>query len=157
MFNSREFGIHLMTLVLVICTPIYVIPNLSTNLSNYIKDEGVLKDTRIDEREYTGKFFQKRVERTLILNLENGKEIRLSRQYSKYWKELQYKESIGKIITYYLANNTTWGSNPVQIELESKVIYNPSQNRMWAYLLVFMTVGCMIYSGKKLYEFVTLK
>ncbi len=83
MFNSREFGIHLMTLVLVICTPIYVIPNLSTNLSNYIKDEGVLKDTRIDEREYTGKFFQKRVERTLILNLENGKEIRLSRQYSK--------------------------------------------------------------------------
>ncbi len=143
-----------MTIVSVICTSIYIIPNLTTNLKNYDKGTGVLVDTRINEREYTGKYFQKKVERTLILNLDNGMELKLSRQYGKFWDELQAKESIGKTVTYYLGNNITCGSNPVQIELDNKIIYDPSENRIWAYLLVFMTIGCIIYSGKKLYAFV---
>lgn len=154
MYNLREFGIHLMTIVLVICTPLYIIPNLTTNLKNYNKGKGVLTNARINEREYTGRYFLKRIERTLVLNLDNGMELKLSGQYSKFWDELQDQKSIGKTITYYLGNNTTYGFNPVQIELDNKIIYDPSENMIWAYILVVMTIGCMIYSGKKLYVLV---
>ena len=153
MFNYREFGIHFMTFVYVFCTSLFVIPNLTTNLKKYNKGMGILINSRIYEREYIGKYFQKKNEKTLVLNLDNGMELKLSGKYSKFWDEFQDKESIGKTITYYLGNNITYGSNPIQIELDNKIIYTPNENRIWAYLSIIMTIGFMIYSGKKIYNF----
>lgn len=157
MSNSRDYRIHILTIVLVICTPLYILPNLSTDLKNYYRGQAVLKQTRINEREYTGRLFDKRVERTLILDLDDGTELRLSGQYYEYWGELQDKESIGKIVTYYLGNNTAYGSNPVQIELNNKIIYDTTESIKWGYLIVLATIACMMYSGFLIYKSVKSK
>lgn len=150
MSNYRDFRLHLMTIALLLTVPFFVVPNLSTNIKNYESETKILESTKIDEREYTGKYFQKKVERTLILNMSDGTEIRLSDQYGEYWVELQNQQNIGKSVKYYLGNNTSYGSNPVQLEVENKIIYNPAKNVKWAYVLVLMTIGMTIYSGIKL-------
>jgi hypothetical protein len=142
----------MLTIVLVICIPIFILPNLSNNLKNYTKGEGTLINARIHEREYTGRYFTKKVETTLILNLNNNVSIVLNDQYNDYWSTFLDRRSIGKKLTYYLGNNkVNKHLNPVQIVLDDKIVYDPSQNRTWEYILVLITVGCVIYSSKKYY------
>jgi hypothetical protein len=129
--------------------PLFVVPNLSTNIKNYESEIKILESTRIDEREYS-KNFQKKIERTLILKMTDETEIRLSNQYGEYWKTIQKEENIGKKIKYYLGNNTSYGSNPVQLEIENKIIYDPSESVKWGYFLLLMAIGMVIYSGNKL-------
>lgn len=138
-----------MTGVLLICTPLYIIPNLSRNLDNYRKGEGILANSRIEEREYYRKF-KKKIERTLILTLDNG-TLRLSTQYGQYWNQLTDKGTIGKKVTYYLGNNITEGSNPVQLEIDGQIIYDPSAEMVWGYVLLIMTMLLSLYTGRKAY------
>ena len=149
MRNYREIGLHFFTVMLIIMVPLFVVPNLSTDLKNYQRETNVLKDTRIDVREYRGKYFQKKVEKTLVILLQDESEIHLSNSQS-CWKEIQNKNNVGKKITFYSGNNTADRMNPVQLEIEDKVIYDPSENAKWGYFLVLMTVGLAIYSGNKL-------
>ncbi len=58
----RELSLHILTVVLVFCSIYFVIPNLSTNLKEYQSETKTLKDTRIDEEEYTRKF-RKRIKK----------------------------------------------------------------------------------------------
>jgi hypothetical protein len=153
MSNYREFWMHFMTVVLLFTVPFFVVPNLSSNLKNYESEIKTLKSTRIFEEEYTGKNLRKKVERTLILEMTDGTEIRLSTEYGEYWNELQSEHNIGKQIKYYLGNNIEYGINPVQLEVENKIIYDPSHGVKWGYILVLMTIGMAIYSRIKLKKF----
>lgn len=149
MGNYREIGIHFLTIMLVIMVPLFVVPNLSTNLDNYEKENNIIKDTRIDTREYRGKYFQKKIEKTLVIILNDESEIYLSNGQN-CWEEIQSKDNVGKRITFYSGNNTSERMNPVQLEIEGKIIYDPTENVKWGCFLVIMTIGLAIYSGSKL-------
>jgi hypothetical protein len=158
MTNYREYGMHFMTIILLIMVPFFVIPNLSTNLKNYKKETNIIIGTRINIREYTGKYFQKKTEKTLVIILKDSSEIKLSDvEYHKYWDIIEAKNNIGKKITFYSGNNTAERNNPVQIEIDNKIIYDPSESVKWGYIIVFMTIGMTIYSGIKLRNYFQYK
>ena len=128
----RDFSFYLFSIVLFIFALFYTVPNLSTNLDNYQCETKILESTSIGIKEKTSRGFGTRTEKTLILTMTDGTEIRLNDQYQKHWSLLQEDIIIGKNITYYLGNNTNYGSNPVQLEIENFIVYNTSEGRKWA-------------------------
>lgn len=158
MTNYREYVMHFFTVILLILVPICVVPNLSTSLKNYKKETNEIIGTRIDVREYTGKYFEKKTEETLVIILKDSSELKLSSiENHKYWRDIEAEKNIGKIITFYSGNNTAERTNPVQLEIDNEVIYDPSEHVKWGYAMVFMTIGMVIYSGKKLRDYFQYK
>lgn len=150
MLDSKGSIIQFATIILVIYTFISIVPNLSNNLENYSKSEGSLRKASIHESEYTGRYFTKKVRTTLILRLDNGVNITLNDQYDAYWNIFLDRRSIGKKLTYYVRNNQiNQHLDPVQIELDDRIIYDPSQARVGDYFLILMTIAGVIYSSNK--------
>jgi hypothetical protein len=150
----RDFGIYFLTVVLIICSFIYIIPNLSTDTSDYGYETKELENTRIDKREYYRKL-RKRTEYTLVLRMTDGTEWYISDQYSDYWDKLKSAKNIGKKYKLYTGNNTSHYHNPVQIEIEGKVVYDLKERLKWSYLLILMTIGLSVYSFTKLKKKIT--
>lgn len=140
-----DFKIYFLNFVLLIFIPAYVIPNLSSDLSEYNYEIKTLEDSRIDVREYY-KLFTKSTERTLVLIMTDKTEWYISRQYSDYWDELKSKNNIGKKYKLYLAFNTSYYYNPIQIEIEDDVVYGISVGLFWGYMLLILTIGTTVYS-----------
>ena len=149
---------HFFTVMFVIIVPICVVPNLSTNLKNYKKETNEIIGTRIDVREYTGKYFEKKTEKTLVIILKDSSELKLNGiENHKYWKDIEAEKNIGEKITFYSGNNTAERMNPIQLEINNEVIYDPSEHVIWGYVLVIMTIGMAIYSGKKMRDYFQYK
>jgi hypothetical protein len=142
----RDFSFYLFSIVLFIFALFYTVPNLSTNIDNYQRETKILESTTIGLKEKTGRGFGPRIEKTLILTMTDGTEIRLNDQYQKHWNLLQEDIIIGKNITYYLGNNTKSGSNPVQLEIENFIVYNTSEGRIWAFGFFLLTLAATVYS-----------
>lgn len=141
----RDISFYVFSIVIFIVALIYVVPNLSTNSDDYQHETKILESTRIDREEVTRKFVT-RIEKTLVLSMTDGTEIRLSDQYIKHWSLLQEEIMIGKKITYYLGNNTRYGSNPVQLEIDNFVVYTPAEGSKWRYAFVLLVCGAMVYT-----------
>lgn len=147
---TRAFGLHSMTVLFLILVPIFVIPDLSTDVSDYNSNSTILIKTQIHERD-RGWF--RKPERSLQLFMEDGTLISLSSSFSNYWGLLQKKENIGKNITYYSNRNGSYIPNPNQLELDKKIVYTTKEGLIWKYLILLMTIGLSIYSGKKLRDY----
>jgi hypothetical protein len=131
-----------------------VIPNLSSDLKNYRSDIKTIESSRIDEREYSGRYGNKRIEHTLVIIMTDQTELKFSAsEYSKYFEKLQNGKNIGKNIKYYLGNYTAENMNPIQVEIENKIIYDSSESAKSKYLLLLLTLGFSFYSGYKLREY----
>ena len=148
MTNYRNIGVYFLNIALLIVIPIYILPNLSSDLKNYKSERKILQTTRIDQREYTRKF-RKRIEESLILIMTDGKEIKLT-THEESWNEIQDKKYIGKEVKYYLAKHRESGTNPIQLEIENKIIFDYSENVKWNYILIVFTIGLTIYSSIKI-------
>lgn len=94
----------------------------------------------------------------MVIILKDSSELKLSSiENHKYWRDIEAEKNIGKIITFYSGNNTAERTNPVQLEIDNEVIYDPSEHVKWGYAMVFMTIGMVIYSGKKLRDYFQYK
>lgn len=150
LMKMRDYGIYLLNIVLIYGAYAYIIPDLSTELSDFYLETKTLKEYRIDEREYYRKL-SKRIDYTLVLIMDDGTEWYISEQYFDYWNELKSEENIGKEFKLYTRNNGDFYHNPVQIEVDNEVIYDAGVRLKWMYLVLAMTIGLSIYS------FITLK
>lgn len=158
MSNFREYTFHFFTIVLIFLCIFFVIPNLSSDLKNYNSDIKTIESSRIDEREYTGKYGDKRIEHTLVIVMTDQTELEFSAsEYSKFFEELQSEKNIGKNIKYYLANYTADNMNPIQVEIENKIIYDTSESAKSKYFFLLLTLGFSLYSGHKLREYLKIR
>lgn len=154
MSNFREYTFHFFTIVMIFLSIFFVIPNLSSDLKNYKSDIKTIESSRIDEREYTGKYGNKKIEHTLVIIMTDQTELKFSAsEYSKFFEELQNKKNIGKNIKYYHGNYTAENMNPMQVEIENKIIYEPSESAKSKYFLLLLTLGLSFYSGNKLRKY----
>ena len=143
-----------MSILMIVLSIFFVIPNLSTDLKNYKEENKIIASSRIDEREYKGKFNQKRVEHTLVIVMTDQTELKFSAsEYSKFFEELQNEKNIGKKIKYYLSNYIAENNNPIQVEIDNKLIYDLSERMKTKYLFLLLTLVFSTYSGNKLRQY----
>ena len=155
MNNYRNIGLYFLNIMLLIVIPISVIPNLSDDLKNYKSKTKILQSTRIDEKEYI-KNFTKRVRKTFVLKMTDGTEVKLT-THKKCWKEIQSEKNLGKKVKYYLAKHRSSGMNPIQLEIENKIIYDPSEIAKWNYIIILLTIALTIYSAIKIRNYFQYK
>jgi hypothetical protein len=128
---------------LVICSIIFVIPSLSNNLNDYDKNIEVFKSSRINVTERK-KGFSTTKEYELIIKMQNGREWIFSKQYDQYWNEIGDSSNVGKTFTIYTKGLTD--SNPSQIEIDNKIIYDLRTLDTSKYLILILTFICSIIS-----------
>jgi hypothetical protein len=47
--------------------------------------------------------------------------------------------------------------NPIQVEIDNKIIYDVHEAMKWKYLLIILTLCLSLYSGYKLRQYLILK
>jgi hypothetical protein len=104
-----------------------------------------MNQTSIEEKPYMKKFEQK-IEKTLILEMTDGTQIRIDDQYAYCWNDLQDAKNIGKEVKYYSKNTTGRYVTPVQLEVDGKIIYRFQKNVVVSCLLVAFTL-MMLHSS----------
>jgi hypothetical protein len=128
---------------LVLCSVVFVIPSLSNNLNDYDKNIEIFKSSRIKATERQ-KGFSSTKEYELIIKMQNGREWIFSKQYDQYWKEIGDSSNLGKTFTIYTKGLTD--SNPSQIEIDNKIIYDLRTLDTSKYLILILTFICSIFS-----------
>jgi len=128
---------------LVLCSIFFVIPNLSKDLKDYEKNVEVFKSSRINVTERQ-KGFSSTKEYELTIKMQNGREWIFSKQYDQYWKEIGDSSNVGKTFTIYTRGLTD--SNPSQVEIEHKIIYDLSTLDSSKHLILVLTFICLVFS-----------
>ncbi len=142
--------LYIVTIILILCTIFLVIPNLSTNLSDYKKETDILLKTSTKAGTTRKPIFRKRIHRVLILEMESHKKWYISNEkYLKYWTEIQSPNNIGKRFTFYSQYHITERHNPIRLEIENKVIYDSSKDKILEYLILIITICATYFSVKK--------
>lgn len=142
--------LYIITIILILFSLFLVIPNLSTDLSNYKKDTDILLETSIKTDTLREKLFRKKIYRTLILEMVSHKKWLISNEnYLKYWLEIQDSNNIGKTFTFYSKNNKTRRHNPFRLEIENKVIYDSSKDKSIEYFILILTISTLYLSIRK--------
>jgi hypothetical protein len=128
---------------LVIISIVFIIPSLSNNLNDYDKNVEVFKSSRINVTERK-KGFSSTKEYELIIKMQNGREWIFGKQYNEYWKEIGDSSNLRKTFTIYTQGLTD--SNPSQIEIENKIIYDLRTLDTSKYWILILTFICSIFS-----------
>ena len=128
---------------LIVISIFFVIPNLSKNLKDYDKNVEVYKKSRINVTE-TQKGFATVKNSELIITMENGREWTFSDEFDNYWEEIGNSSNSGK--TYVIYTKGLTDSNPSQVEIENKIIYNLGTQDNAKYLILILTFICVIFS-----------
>ena len=128
---------------LVICSIVFIIPSLSNNLNDYDKSIEVMKSSRIDYTERQ-KGFTTIKDSELVITMQNGREWTFSTEYSDYWKEIRDSSNVGKKFVIYTQG--LLDSNPSQVEIENKIIYNLSTKNKSKYIILILTIISVTYS-----------
>lgn len=145
-----NFKIFSITAVLLFCVPYFVLPNLFTDLKNLKSETKILKSTEvITERNYSRSLPQKYISK-LVMTMNDGSTLHSSEEYDKYWSVIQKKDNIGKKIKYYYGVNSSKDGNPLQLEINNKIIYKKGTNLTYAIALIVLTVILSIISVIKL-------
>ena len=141
--------LYIITIILILCSIFLVIPNLSTNLSDYKKDTDILLKTST-KTDMKGHRFRNGIHRVLILEMESHKKWFVSNEkYLKFWTEIQSPNNIGKRFTFYSGNHITERHNPIRLEIENKVIYDSSEDKLPEYFILIITICATFFSVKK--------
>lgn len=111
----------LLTVMLIYCSIDLVLPELSIDLTDYYREDKVLKKTWINEERYV-KNFQNRIEQTLILEMSDSSYFKVYDENIKYWDEIQRPENLNKKVVLY--TNMRRLNVPCQLEINGKIIYN---------------------------------
>ena len=90
--------------------------------------------------------------------MTDNTEVKLSAsEYSDFFDEIQNVKNIGKKIKWYLENGVANNMNPIQVEIDNKIIYDVHEAMKWKYLLIILTLCLSLYSGYKLRQYLILK
>ena len=89
--------------------------------------------------------------------MSDGSVINSSDDYEVFWPKLQEKNNIGKVIKYYSGINTSKDWNPLQIEIDNKVIYEKNANLKYVIIFIAMTIASTLFSVYRLVRFIKLK
>lgn len=136
--KDNNFGIFLMTAVLLFGVPYFVLPNLFTDIKNLEYETKIIKSTRILKEKNNSRSLPGKYITSLIIKMTDGSEIQSSEEYDKYWPQIQKKDNIGKQIKYYHSVNGSKEHNPLQIEINNKIVYKKNENLKYAIVLIVL-------------------
>ena len=122
----------------------FVFPNLSSDINDYKSTSQKIKQTKINIRKQTFKNDYK----TLRIILIDNTEWTINGIYSEYFKKLLDKKNIGKKIKIYSQNSLLEmeeNNNPVQIEVDEKIIYTVKNQLYRNYILLLAEVGLLVF------------
>jgi hypothetical protein len=143
--SSRDIGGYFFNIVIIVCSFVFILPNLSTDLSKYSYEVAQLKDTKLHPEKWTEGFKEKQETTLFLITDKNQWEI--SSEHSGSWEKLQEKDNIGKQIKLYCRNNTSNKYiNPNQIEIDNKIIYSISEDMTWSYIFLGIVLFFTIYN-----------
>lgn len=136
--------------MLIIYSILFIIPDISKNIWDYKSEAKILKNTAIENK---AEININRIPRngytnTLVLTMTDNTEWYISNQYSDYWKKLENPSNVGKNIKWYWLSNNNY--NPVQIEIDNKIIYDLNTHLKWGYIFLIITLLLTISSVIKL-------
>lgn len=156
--KKRQFRyfIYLITAVAVMSSAWKIIPNLPTSPSYYDYEVKTLANTKMETEERRNR--RRRVKRkVLVLNMEDGTRWECSAQFfGKHFNQLKAPKNIGKEYKIYLAKNGEKNRDPRSIEIDGKVVYGFSENKLYQYVLLTVTGLCVllsVYLNKKAGDF----
>ncbi len=139
----KNFKLYFVTFF-AICFSVFIsIPDVKSNLSDYIKKTKTYESYEIDSLKRT-RLFKTTYDRTLILKMTDGTKWNISRVYSKYFDELRAESNVGKKYTLYVSSETD--EYPSQIEIEDKVIYNIKSVSSYNYFIIVATLILIFFS-----------
>jgi hypothetical protein len=146
---SREMGFYFVTLMLVAVSITSVIPNLSTEARKYDKEIKVIDSVRVSEREYENKYLEKKIEHTLVITTTDKNEYYLSKGNLKNWDSVSRLNLKGKKIEVLLrkTDDHTGNLNPMNVIIEGKTILSQKENVKDNYIIVGLTILCILYSS----------
>lgn len=136
--KDNNFGIFLMTAVLLFVVPYFVLPNLFTDIKNLEYETKIIKSTRILKEKNNSRSLPGKYITSLIIKMTDGSEIQSSEEYDKYWPQIQKKDNIGKQIKYYHSVNGSKEHNPLQIEINNKIVYKKNENLKYVIVLIVL-------------------
>lgn len=146
-----------MTVVLIFCISYFTIPDLLATKDDLKSETKILKSTELKiERNHSLSLPKSHI-KTLVLTMSDGTIISSSEDYEQFWPKLQEKKNIGKVIKYYSGINTNKEWNPLQIEIDNKVIYNMNANLKYVIILIAMTIASTLFSVYRLVRYIKLK
>ena len=146
-----------MTVVLIFCVSYYTIPDLLARKNDLKFETKILKSTELKiERNHSLSLPKSHI-KTLVLTMSDGTIISSSEDYDQFWPRMQEKKNIGKVIKYYSGINTSKDWNPLQIEIDNKIIYNKNANLKYVIIFIAMTIASTIFSVYRLIRYINLK
>jgi len=141
----REMTFYFLTLMLVISSITFVVPNLSYNLKNYDEINKIIDSTRVIERKYEDKY-GKQIEKTFAITATDGYEIYVSKSNLKNWDSLVNNNFKSKKLNVILRNSNNGNLNPLQIKIDNKIVLSKNKSLFYNYLLLALTIFCLLYS-----------
>lgn len=144
-FYKVKYKIHMLTAALLLCTPTFILPNLSTDLSNYVKLQKVFSYAFIIETEYRNIFSKDKIEQDFLMVMTDSTRWYVASGDKKYWPDILNPDNANKNVTMYISNNSE-KNFPVQLEINDKIIFGVNEQMPAKYFLLFITIGLSIYS-----------
>ena len=143
-------GFYFLTLMLVISCITSILPNLSTEENRYEKNIKIIDSTRVTEREYKSKYWQKRIEYTFVIITTDKKEFYLSKSNLDNWDSLNSANLRGKKLEILLrnTNNRTGNLNPINVNIDGKTIMSQKENVKYDYIIIGLTILCVFHSSR---------
>ncbi len=138
-YQVKKKIIYLLTIIMLIGSIFFILPNLSTNLSNYKKIEKTLAETHIEEFATS-----KQTYRTFTMKMTDSSEYVVSNDYDEYWAKIQNKNNLNKKVTMYISNYSL-NESPIQLTINKVLIYNVKDDLGIKYLFLILTLGMCIY------------
>lgn len=155
--KDSNFGLFLMTAVLLFCIPYFVLPNLFTDLKDLKYETRIIESTRILKEKNNSRSLPENYITSLIIRMTDGSEIQSSEEYDKYWPQIQKKDNIGKQIKYYQSVNGSKEHNPLQIEINNRIVYKKNENLKYAIVLIVLMFVFTSVSAIKLVKMIKAK
>jgi hypothetical protein len=140
---DSDFKIYVITFVAAMCSIGYILPDLFSGLEDLENQTNIIVATRIDTRELHSRARKETYEEVLVVLLDNGGELRFTN--GDHWNEIQRPDYIGKPIKFY-KNDRHSGYDPVQVEIDNKIIYKKNDDWKATCFFLLLTIGCLIYS-----------
>lgn len=141
----REMTFYFVTLIMVISSITVIVPNLSSDSKNYDEINKIIYSTRIIERKYEDKY-GKQIEKTFAITATDGYEVYVSKSNLKNWDSLVNKNFKSRKLNVIFRNSSNGNLNPLQIKIDNKIILSKSKSIFYNYLLLALTILCLLYS-----------
>lgn len=135
----KKRGLFVLTIILVFGCLFDILPNLSTDISDYKKEQKILASTHVDEFSTSRKSYK-----TFVMKMTDSSEYTISNEYDEYWSQIEDKKNINKKVIMYISNNSVTDV-PIKLIINGMLIYDIKDGLDAKYSLLILTIGLCIY------------